>query len=313
MATQPDGGGFERCPGDLHTVCCHLLPSISDASDGSPRLEWDAGGALCTCPCHAECPLAASGTSSEWPDGCSCPGTVAHLRRQSRASSSLGETLRTSVEKSRREKKAKEELRRRASGRSVEEVDQMIDDIWPMHGLPAPVGPARPWIIDHARNPPGYAAQVRMTGDILAGSGRFISGIVGRLREASTTEPEDTVTEPPYFSLQTDNDAVEVILDEGRQGLVASQTDGIFTSRLLSTVRVALRRDGDSVEVWTRGGTRHGSPVRLGTVPREDCSRYLPLLRAAERVEQEVVCPALRAEAPEGTWHLYVKLPQSTR
>ncbi len=225
-------------------------------------------------------------------------------------SSGLGETLRTSVDRSRRERRAKEELRRRASGRSVEEVDRMIDEVWPTYGLSAPVGPARPWIIDHARNPQGLSSQVRMTADILAGTGRFISGMVGKLRDSSTTESEETVTDRPYFSIQTDSDAVAVILDEGTQELVGSQTDGIFTSRLLSTVKVTLRRDGDSVEVWTHGGTHEDSPVRLGTVPREESPRYLPLLRAAERVEQEAVCPALRTEDPVGMWHLYLKLPQ---
>ena len=97
----------------------------------------------------------------------------------------------------------------------------------------------------------------------------------------------------------------------GVKRLVGSQTDGIFTSRLLSTAKVTLRRNGDSVEVWTQGGTHDGSPVRLGTVPQEEGPRYLPLLRAAERVGQELVCPALRAEGPEGQWHLYVKFPQT--
>jgi hypothetical protein len=313
MAKQPDSDDIDtECPGRLHTMCCHLIPSISDASDGNLRLDWDVGGALCACPCHVECPITASGTALAWPEGCTCPGTIAHVHRELRTSSSFGETLRTSVDKSRRKKRAQEELRRHASGRSVEEVDQMIDEIWPRHGLPVPVGPARPWIIDHARNPPSYASQARMTADVLAGSGRFISGIIGMFREASTTESEDTDTELPPFLIQTDSDAVEVILDDGTQELVGSQTDGIFTSRFLSTVKVTLRRDGDSVEVWTLGGTHDGSPVRLGTVPRGEGPRYLPLLRAAERVEQELVCPALRAEGPEGQWHLYLKFPHTS-
>ncbi len=293
-------------------MCCHLIPSISDESDGNLRLEWDLGGAVCTCLCHAECPMTASRIASDWPEGCTCPGTAAHLRRESRVSSSFGETLRTSVDKSRRKKRAQAELRRQASDSSVEEVDQMIDDIWPKYGLPVPLGPARPWIVDHARNPPGYASQVRMTADILAGTGKFISGFVGMFREASTAESEDTDTEVPSFYIQTDADAVEVILDDGTQELVGSQTDGIFTSRLLSTVKVTLRRDGDSVEVWTNRGTHDDSPVRLGTLPRDEAPRYLPLLRAAERVEQEPVCPALRTEGPEGDWHLYLKLPQTS-
>jgi hypothetical protein len=150
-----------------------------------------------------------------------------------------------------------------------------------------------------------------MTADILAGTGRFISGIVGMFREASTTESEDSGTELPSFYVQTDTDSVEVILDDGTQELVGSQTDGIFTSRLMSTAKVTLRRDGESVEVWTRDVTHDDSRVRLGTVPREVAPRYLPLLRAAERVEQEPVCPAIRTEGPEGKWHLYVKLPQT--
>jgi hypothetical protein len=314
MAEQPDSEDVDlKCPGSLHTMCCHLIPSISNAADGDLRLDWDAGGALCTCPCHAECPMTASRTASSWPEGCSCPGTVAHVVRESRMSSSFGKTLRTSVDKSRRRRRAQEDLRRQASGRSVEEVDQMIDDIWPKYGLPVPVGPDRPWIIDHARNPPGYASQVRMTADILAGSGRFISGIVGMFREPSNTDSEDTGTELPTFYIQTDTDAVAVILDDGTQELVGSQTDGIFTSRLLSTAKVTLRRAvGDSVEVWTHGGTHDGSPVRLGIVPGEEGPRYLPLLRAAERVEQELVCPALRAEGPEGKWYLYLKFPQTS-
>jgi len=151
-----------------------------------------------------------------------------------------------------------------------------------------------------------------MTADILAGGGRVISGIVRMFRGASTTDSEYTGTELASFYVQADTDAVEVILDDGTEELVGSQTDGIFTSRILSTAKVTLRRNGDSVEVWTHGGPHDGSPIRLGTVPREEGPRYLPLLRAAERVGQELVCPALRAEGPEGGWHLYVKFPQTS-
>ena len=312
MEDRPDSEDPDaECPAGLHAMCCHLIPSISDASDGGLRLDWNGGGLLCTCPCHAECPMTDSGTASDWPGGCTCPGTLAHVRRESRMSSSFGETLRTSLDKSRRRKRAQEELRRQASGRSVEEVDQMIDEIWPKHGLSAPVGPARPWVIDHARNPPGYASQVRMTADLLAGSGRFLSGIVGMFREASSSEGRETGAERPTFYIQTDRDAVEIILDDGTEELVGSQTDGVFTSRILSTAKVTLKRDGDAVEVWTHGRARDGNPVRLGTVPRNDGPRYLPLLRAAERVGEELMCPALRTEGPEGQWHLYVKLPQT--
>jgi hypothetical protein len=313
MAEQPNSEELHtECPGGLHAMCCHLIPSISETSDGGLRVDWNVGAALCACPCHAECPMTGSGASSDWPGGCTCPGTVAHVRRKSRMSSSLGETLRTSIDQSRRQKKAQEELRRQASGRSVEEVDQMVDEIWAKYGLPAPVGPARPWIIDRARNPPGYASQVRTTAEIIAGSARFISGLVDMFREDSTAGREDTGAKRPSFYVQSDTDAVEVVLDDGTQELVGSQTDGIFTSRLLSTAKVSLRGNADSVEVWTRDGTHDGRPLRLGTVPREEGARYLPLLRAAERVGEELVCPALRAEGPEGQWHLYVKLPQTS-
>jgi hypothetical protein len=313
MANQPDNEDLDiECPGGLHTMCCHLIPSIGDTSDGGLRLEWDAGGVLCACACHAECPMTAAETSSDWPAGCTCPGTLSHVRRESRTSSSFAETLWASVDKSRRKKRAQEELAREASGRSVEEVDQIIDEIWPKHGLRLPLGPARPWIIDRARNPPGYASQVRMTADVLAGSGRFISGIVGMFRDASTAESVATRADLPSFHIPTDTDAVEVTLDDGTQELLGSQTDGIFISRLLSTAKVTLRRDGESVEVWTRGGAHDNSPVRLGAVPREEAPRYLSFLRAAERVDQIPVCSALRAEGPEGKWHLYLNLPESS-
>jgi hypothetical protein len=313
MAEQSEGQDLDpECPMGMHTLCCHLIPSISDASDSHLRVEWDVDGTLCACPCHAECPIVASGITSDWPGGCTCPGTIAHVRRESRTPSSLGETLRTSVDRSRRKKKAQEDLRIRASGRSVEEVDQMIDELWPTYGLPVPPAPARPWIIDHARNPPGYASRVGMTADLLAGGGRFIAGIVGMFRVASTAEFEDAGTEPRPFYIQTGTDGVELILDDGTQELVGSQTDGIFTSRLLSSAKVTLRREGESVGAWTHGGTHDDSPVRLGTVPEEEAPRYLPLLRAAERVEHELVCSAFRTEGPEGRWHLYLGFPRTS-
>ena len=312
MAEQSEGEDVDHwCPGGLHTVCRHLIPSFSDDSHGELRLEWDADGALCTCPCHAECPMTAMGTGAEWPAGCPCPGTVAHVRRESRASVSLGETLRASADKSRRKRQAQDELRRRAAGRSADEVDQMIDDVWSTHGLPALPGPARSWIVDHARNPPGYASQIRMTADLLAGGARFVSGIVGMIRDDPAPGSGNAGAEPTQFYVPTDADGVEVVLDPGTRELVGSLTDGMFTSRLMSSAKVTLRRAGQSVEAWTCDGTQVDGPVRFGTVPGQEAPRYLPLLRAAERVEEELVCPAIRTEGPDGEWHLYVRFPQT--
>ncbi len=309
MAEQPEGDDVgTRC---MHTICRHLIPSLSDDSHGELRLDFDVGGALCPCPCHAECPMTTKGTGAEWPAGCTCPGTVAHVRRESRPSFSLGETIRASADTSRRKRQAQAELRRRAAGRSAEDVDQMVDDIWSAHGLPAPPGPTRSWIVDHARNPPGSASQIRLTADLLAGGGRFVSGIVRMVRDGSTPGSGDTGTVPANFFVHTDADGAEVVLDPGTQELMGSLTDGLFTSRRLSSAKVTLRRVGQSVEAWTYDGTHVDSPVRLGTVPEQDAPRYLPLLRAAERVEEELVCPAIRTEGPDGAWHLYVRFPET--
>jgi hypothetical protein len=185
----------------------------------------------------------------------------------------------------------------------------MVGEIWTQHGLPVPSSPARPWIIEHALNPPGYAAQVRTATDLLAGTGRFISGIVGTIRNASAADSEGADTEPPNFEIRTGTGSVEVTLVDGVEDLIGSLTDGIFTSRLVSSAKVELRRNGESVEVWTLDGRQDGTPILIGSVPTEEASRYLPLLRAAERVDQALMCPTVRMEGPDGRWHLYVKFP----
>jgi len=158
----------------------------------------------------------------------------------------------------------------------------MIDEIWPQYGLPAPVGPARPWIIDQARNPPGYAAQVRMTADILAGSGRFISGIVGKLRDSSTPESEEGLTAVPYFCIQTDHDAVEVILDDGTQGLVGSQTDGI----LWRSGHTAARTTGVPC-AWAPCPERNGRGTSPTCEPPSGLNRKWYVLLSAPKVPRE--------------------------
>ena len=56
-----------------------------------------------------------------------------------------------------------------------------------------------------------------MTAAILAGTGRFIFAIAGMYQEALPTESEDTGTELPSFYIQTESDAVQIILEHGTQ------------------------------------------------------------------------------------------------
>ncbi len=185
----------------------------------------------------------------------------------------------------------------------------MIDEIWTQHGLPVPISPARPWIIEHALNPPGYAAEVRTTTDLLTGTGRFISGIVGMIRNAPAADSGGSDAERTSFEIRTGSGSVEVILESGVEDVVGRQGDGIFTSRVVSSAKLVLRRNGGSIEVWTHDGSPDARPVLLGTLPTEESGRYLPFLRAAERVDRDLVCTAMRMEGPDGRWHLYVKYP----
>jgi hypothetical protein len=311
MAEPSDGEDLDFwCAEGKHTVCKHV-PSewISREGDHWHLTSEAISARLCRCTCHDECAVAGSGQVADWSTACSCPGALALLSREPNPRLDLGEVVRDSLDRSKRRKKAREELRLRASGRTAEETDQIIDEIWTKHGLSVPSSASRPWIIEHTLSPPGYAGQVRMAADALGGTARWISSIVSLFRNDSGERPEDADSEAQRFEIKTGSELVEVIPEERSPDPLETVTDGIFTSRLASSAQVILRRLGNTVEVWTLGSTADKRSERLGLIPDEESARFLSLLRAAERVDQVAVSPAIRGEGPDKRWHLYVKLP----
>ncbi len=129
------------------------------------------------------------------------------------------------------------------------------------------------------------------------------------IRNDSRTDSEDANEQSLPFEIRAGAGSVEVALADGAEDLIGSLTDGVFTSHLASTAKVALRMTGGSVEVWSFDERHVVAPRHLGSVPNEEAHRYLPFLRAAERVGQVLVCPAVRMDGPDGRWHLHVRLP----
>ncbi len=218
------------------------------------------------------------------------------------------------MDKGRRRASAREELRRRAHGLERDEVEELLERIWPEHGLPVPPAHVRPMILDRAMGVTSRLEDARTTIDMIEGTGRWIGGIVRLLRNDGNGEEDSPDDEATEFTIERGDESVEVNLDAGAQSRLTAMANGaVFASRTVTSAKVALR-EGPSglIEVWERSAASSARPARLGLIPRSEAEPYRQSLAAATRVGQVAVCQALRMGAPKGDWRLHVYLPLSS-
>ena len=303
------------CDDEHHSGCWHVpLGAVEmDNQTQTLRVGRDVSEVpLCQCSCHLDCPLSAQDNGAGWPEVCQCPGTRRYLR--------LGEhradfwrVVRRSLDRSRRQSSAQNDLHRRARGLDREEVDRLVDEVWAVHGLEQPPAHVKPMIVDRAMRPRDPLQDMATTADVVHGTAKWISGIVGAIRNAS--HEADTQRLDPFkvFRIEPGEDSVEVELDEEVQGHLAAMGGGPgFSSRTLTTADVELRPGSgeDEIEVWELTVTTASEPTRLGSLRSEKTAPYRASVAAAQRVGQVAIGVALRTSAPNGSWRLYLMLPR---
>jgi hypothetical protein len=302
------------CRDERHTTCIHVLDAVERWPRPYQVTEDLALAALCSCTCHLDCPLADRESAADWPDACQCPATLRLLKRHSAETSAgldLAQFVRTSVDQSRRKARARQEFRRRAHGLARDEVEELLDQIWPEHGLPVPPAHARPALVEWAMGLTSRLDEARTTLDVLEGTGRLIGSIVKMFRNEGQENEPSPYDDATDYAIETGRDSVEVVLDADAQPRLTAMTDDAAFASLTVTSATVVLRDGldGSIEVWERTPASSASLAPLGLIPPAQAVSYRQPLAAAKRVGQIAVCRAVRMGTRYGGWRLYVNLP----
>jgi len=296
----------------MHATCLHVGSDTVDWATRSIVRDPDQAE-LCQCPCHLDCPLTDQSTGHGWPDSCICNGTHGFFRLGERLQHPLDlrEAFTSSVDKSRRRSKARDELRQRARGMNGEQVEGLIAEIWTNHGLSVPPSPVRPKIVDWAMHSPNRLEELKATADALYGMGKGISNIVVMFRKAAQGQDIGEARAQEAFRIEAGDDYTEVALGGNAQSLLGAMTSrATWPVRSLTPIVVSLRtrRDG-GLDVWEWEPEPAGPDSQLGSLESEQSAPWSPYVLAAERVGQIAVCSAARASTPDQSWRLYVKIP----
>lgn len=201
-----------------------------------------------------------------------------------------------------------------ARGLDIEEAGRLIDVVWAEHDLPPPIPPLKQVLVERAMGTRSHTEDLALSADILQGTGKWISNIVGLMnnKKDKPTLPFDSRSN---FVIRSGEGHVQVALDSDVQPRLTPMSDkSMYTMRMATSVFVALRLGEDEeVEVWELQPTLSDNPVRLGHLAPSDATPFRPYIARAERVGQVTVCGGMRGDGPEGNWSLYLWLPRDPR
>jgi hypothetical protein len=307
-----------RCDQGRHSMCPHV-PFTMDFGAQRPRVvRSSTSPSLCPCACHQDCPITGQ-DGAGWPEACTCAGTRSYERRQGTSGPDIAAIARKSFDKARRRHAAKKEFERRARGLDTEEVERLVDVVWAEQDLPPPIPPVKQVLVARAMGTRNRKDELELTADILHGTGKWISNIVGMMNNAGSEQSTKGKPTLPFdestFLVPRGEGHVQVSLDADVQPRLTPMSDkSIYTMRMGSLVHVALRvgRD-DVVEVWELQPTISDSTARLGHLTSFDALTFRPYIAAAERVGQVATCAGMRGDGPEVNWSLYLWLPPNPK
>jgi hypothetical protein len=326
----PDEGGSEfRCARGDHLWCGHVPSRIITLLLRGKEFRAELTvSPLCTCDCHASCPLTAGG-ATQWPERCDCPATermvqAAQRRQQlgNRHGVDLRESWRRSKDKSRRRKRAREAVRsalaQPGAARGREDVSELIDREWTAQGLDRPAEPVRGLLIDRFLEVhPDRIRDARLTLEVGAAAVampfRLVTLIRGLAKDSQDDHANTYEEEAPERErhIDTGSQTVRVVLVSGAQGRLGALPN--FTSLFptiagITGVEVALSPDG--IDTASRRLAVHvPAGERLGVLSHRDAQPFWRQLDAALLSGQTTLCSAWRSRAPDGSWQLDLCLP----
>jgi hypothetical protein len=309
-----------QCEHGRHDECTHasLVLGLSDS-----ELDELSDVEPCRCHCHDDCPLSSQETAEGWRSRCTCSGKRrwVELARRMEAKEA-GRRQRTTgllrrlggrVEQASREQAARAELRRRAQGRSAEELEALIDEVWAGHGLDPPDIVSRSLLLDAVLGPPNRLADGVALADTVLGSRHAISGLTSIVRDRSASGLRDVWqqnADPDVFHVIGTQDAGEVEVELDPDVDLSAFDQGVRLGLRIALANVELRTgEGGSVHVFEHHATSQDGE-HLGRIKDRGVIPFRPLVAAAGRVRQRAIAPAVRFTAPSGTQHLYLTRPR---
>ncbi len=154
------------CARDAHRDCPHFVTVGGGFNPRRLRLEFGAG--LCSCPCHAPCPVSITTNRftvpvKEWYRSCSCPG-AGRERQRLDAAGGLPPDFAEVREQARRRSQARREAydatRARAAGKSRAEIRDLYVAELSARGVRAPTERVLDAVVERIAGNPLPAARV---------------------------------------------------------------------------------------------------------------------------------------------------------
>lgn len=227
----------------------------------------------------------------------------------------IGSTVRTSVERSRRTRRARKAAEARAPGLDREALGTVLDEEWTTERLNPPTEPLRGMELDRLLRPSTrHMDDARLYADVGLAMVKLpfkFASMFQRASGASDNPPDPTeMDRPSIYRIQPRVEAAEVILDAGAVGRLSGfGEDGVFATSILRTDKVELRLgEHDALEVWEyAAATADDRPARrLGHIRDEDALPYRRPVTAAVAVGQAAVCEAVRSKTAEARFRLHL-------
>jgi hypothetical protein len=256
------------------------------------RKSLGFGLVLCECSCHAACSLAGQSTVSwkDWNESCSCPGADRQREEQTRRGDhppDFRETLHATRQNRLQRRQAIDAVRSRSTGKSPEEIRQLIMDEFRARNLTMPSDQVMDVFVHSAMLPDSPLGAVRMISravGALAGDMRQIVQLfrdTGRLRDPNEKDP--------YFCAPGGIPSeIDVLLDAGAEQVLDAMSGG--RGRDISGASL--------VPVWLElaEATQRGQAVivhveapRVGILSREDSLALKQDLETAKRQGRTVM------------------------
>jgi hypothetical protein len=298
-----------------HDSCMHAVPPMKAIAALIEASEEDLD--VCSCECHASCPVAGHETVTEATlrKSCTCPGSknarmisqAGRMRNRPRAVApqSFGETW----NESRRTHAAREEagaiVVTNAEGKTRAELRDLYVAELRRRDVRPPPQPFLDMQLDHALRNQGSVSMGYAEGLVVTARVGF-SFAKNLWKHAQPTSRASTI-EVYRVPHDTENNA-EVELDRAAQGWIGGELDAVLlvgTGLALVDVEIehgAPGSDDEPVVVYV-------DDRRAGIISGTDVPLFQPALRDAEEMTQRLCLPAVRSRAPDGAWRLHVSLP----
>lgn len=170
------GHRTRECVGDDHAECPHMMYPLGGGLNPR-RLRLEIGAGLCTCDCHASCPVTSDRLTVKfgvWQELCTCPGADAERVRQEQDGTQppdFAELWATSRQQRQVRRAAFDATKANAAGKTRDELKEMYVGELRSRDLTIPPPEVLDAIVDALTGNyvTGYATSARLLGQAVSG------------------------------------------------------------------------------------------------------------------------------------------------